>query len=274
MKFRYNKISLLVIAVILFAIAFLLEKSFFQSQTRFQYIPELVGAGEIDIEEFHKVLHKKEAQLDEFLHHIARDLKEYGFNKLIKQSVLTGLLNKKGFAVLIYENDSLKFWSDNALSVSNTFSNSEFDNKVVHLKNAWVVVSSTHIDNNTIVGLILIKNAYPYENKFLTNDFQSDFNVPSSFKISRLKSDPSWIKKRSNGVNTNFAVYNNENKYLFTLVPASTILPDNSRLYFSENSPASRLVGILAGVYFLSLIFFLLFLQKLLQRLNRYIPTN
>ncbi len=285
MKYLYSKVSLLVIAVILFAIAFLLEKSFFQSQTRFQYIPELVGAGEIDIEEFHKVLHKKEAQLDEFLHHIARDLKEYGFNKLIKQSVLTGLLNKKGFAVLIYENDSLKFWSDNALSVSNTFSNSEFDNKVVHLKNAWVVVSSTHIDNNTIVGLILIKNAYPYENKFLTNDFQSDFNVPSSFKISRLKSDPSWppldgrnltgqVKKRSNGVNTNFAVYNNENKYLFTLVPASTILPDNSRLYFSENLPASRLVGILAGVCFLSLIFFLLFLQKLLQRLNRYIPTN
>ena len=34
-----------------------------------------------------------------------------------------------------------------------------------------------------IIGLILVKHEYPYQNKYLVNDFQKDFDVPTGTSI-------------------------------------------------------------------------------------------
>jgi two-component system nitrogen regulation sensor histidine kinase NtrY len=162
------------------------------------------------ISSFESVLHKKEQRLNEEMLALAKRAETQSYSQLFteKPAYYNSLLEEEGLALLIYENDTLKFWNDNSIAVENWVKEVCLDSKMAKLRNGWFEVVRPHTNATTtkaIVGLILVKNEYPYQNKYLINEFQKDFAVPAETKL--ITDNPN----ASNGVKN----YNGD--YLFSL---------------------------------------------------------
>lgn len=96
-----------------------------------------------------------------------------------------GLFDKYGIEILAFKNDSLHFWSDNEVPFE--LSNLTDSNEIIRLKNGYYYLINKQSENFSVSALIIIKYDYPYQNKFLKNDFQKSFNVPEYIKISTEK---------------------------------------------------------------------------------------
>ena len=165
---------------------------------------------DINVTSFKRGLFRKEAALNTFLDTLASQTKNQSTWNIIREKYpdFRDYLYQMGFGVFIYENDSLVFWSDNTIPVIHKYSGSTFSNKVVFLQNSWYkVLHKTQAEpNRIIIGLILIKRKFQYENEFLKNEFQENFQLPPSVDI---KID-STIKKTE--------IRDASNNYLFSLV--------------------------------------------------------
>ncbi|RLD83869.1 MAG: hypothetical protein DRJ07_05870 [Bacteroidetes bacterium] len=153
-------------------------------------------------------------------------------------------LKTKGFTIAIFLNDSLRFWTDNAINIEKQYSKTQLNNNVVKLNNAWYLVKHIHAKNIDAIGLVLIKQKYSFENDYLSNAFHEDFNQPSSIKISLIS------------LSYSFDISDRQGNHLFSLVPVNTISSKNIHW---------QLIGIL---YFLSIAFILLFLTKWFRQLS------
>jgi two-component system, NtrC family, nitrogen regulation sensor histidine kinase NtrY len=192
-----NKFVLLLIAALFFIAAHFFHRPFSDGES-----PAL--------KEFESVLHKKEQRLNLEMLSLARRAEKENYHQLFAQkpSYYNDLMQKEGLALLIYENDTLKFWSDNSIAVENWIKEVCLDSRMAKLRNGWFEVVHPHTNSTTtrtIVGLILIKNEYPYQNKYLVNEFQKDFSVPAETRL--ITDDPN----ASNGIK------NISGDYLFSL---------------------------------------------------------
>jgi signal transduction histidine kinase len=197
------------------------------------------------VQRFQRVYIDKEKALNEVLLKIGVSVKNKKDIHIYDPdlSEYIGLLEKKGIAVFIYKNDSLKFWSDNSVPISLQYSSSGIDSTFLYLKNAWYVPRTIKSKTVTIVGLIQIKQVYQYENKYLVTKFQKDFNVPSSVKISTRK------------LPNCFPIYNSNHRYLFSIV----FDQGAHHLYFQEYIPSVA--------YFLSFLFLLWLVFKFIRQI-------
>ena len=92
-------------------------------------------------------------------------------------------LKNNGLYLFVYQNDSLKYWLTKDVPIPETFSSSELEKPYVSLGSGRYSSFVKKREEYTIVGLILIKNVYLYENKYLQTAFQKDFRLPSNLKI-------------------------------------------------------------------------------------------
>ncbi len=93
------------------------------------------------------------------------------------------LLKKNGLYIFVYKNDSLKYWSSKDVTVNSVYSQTDFKKSYATLGNGRYASFVHKQGNFDFVGLILIKNIYTYENKYLKAGFQKDFNLPDNLKI-------------------------------------------------------------------------------------------
>ncbi len=128
---------------------------------------------------FEKTLHHKESQLKSLVHN-ADTLQKQESSKQVfweeHQGLHSGIENN--FTILIYEMDSLIYWSNNNVPVSKIFNSNELYNGIIKLQNGWY---STIIKDNGVrktIGLCIIKHDFSFENKFLINEFHTDFILP------------------------------------------------------------------------------------------------
>lgn len=93
-------------------------------------------------------------------------------------------ISKDGFTLQFYLKDSLAFWTDNSV---NELTRSElgYRHSVMKLRNGWYDIITVHTDSVEIALLILIKYSFSFENEFLSNSFQQEFNVPDNIGISK-----------------------------------------------------------------------------------------
>jgi signal transduction histidine kinase len=165
------------------------------------------------VTEFEKTLHKKEAQLDREVDSLANFSNGKSFDEIfrLRPKRYNTLFHDEGLVLLIYENDTLKFWSDNSVSVENYMKEVCLDDRMAKLKNGWFEVSrKTDAQGRTIIGMLLIKNEYSYENQYLVNSFERDFPVSPETKIAI--GNPSSAN----------SVHGRDGNYLFSLVIKST----------------------------------------------------
>lgn len=193
------------------------------------------------VKNFETVLHEKESRLNAEMLSLARRAETQSYHQLFlqKPSYYNDLMQNEGIALLIYENDTLKFWSDNSIAVENWIKEVCLDSRMAKLRNGWFEVVQPHTNSTTtkaIVGLVLIKNEYPYQNKYLVNEFQKDFSVPAETKL--ITDDPN----ASNGIK------NISGNYLFSLEfnPAN-----NSISFWSYIAVILNLMGFLLSILFL-----------------------
>lgn len=229
-KIFKNKLSFLFLSILFFGLAQL----FFTKDTTEKTLT---------LNDFETTLHQKEKRLNDEMLLLAKVAETQNYEALFSNynAAYKNLLNEEGLALLIYENDTLKFWSDNSIAVENWIREVCLDTRIVKLKNGWFEVMRPHTNANTtktIVGLVLIKNEYPYQNNYLNNEFQKDFTLPAETK---LYTDP---------VKDAIDVRNMNDNYLFSLM----LNPANNKV------SGSTYLSILLS--FMGIIMLLIFLQK------------
>jgi two-component system, NtrC family, nitrogen regulation sensor histidine kinase NtrY len=119
-------------------------------------------------------IRKKEQQLSQTLEKVlSNDSLQIPFLALHRE-IKPELWQKEGFAVFLYKKDSLVYWSDNNVPSQETLNKELFSRNFMHYGNGWFRIIKEKKGNFIAIGLILVKNDYPYQNEYLVNDFQED----------------------------------------------------------------------------------------------------
>lgn len=141
-------------------------------------------------------------------------------------------LKKDGFVLLAFRNDSLVFWSDNSFIVPDLKSFDDSHGKVKKFENGWYYIQKQQQDTVDLYALLVIKKVYPYQNKFLKNHFDKEFDIPAEFELS-LEQDK--------GV----PIFDKDENYLFSL--------QHSDYGYSAPKAQNR-IGIFYGIFILLLL--------------------
>ena len=90
-------------------------------------------------------------------------------------------IEKKGLDLYLFEKDSLVHWTSNFILPPASMLSVPNGTSFLRLKNGWYQAMKWHdsTSTETLIGLVLVKNEYPFENKFLKNDFELGLRTPS-----------------------------------------------------------------------------------------------
>lgn len=203
----------------------------------------------IDTKEFSRILYQKEDKIAGYLNDVFNKSSLYIDSSKtdlfeINKQVDFKELSDNGLTLAVFLNDSLRFWTDNSIDLPVKYSESTLNNNVLRLNNAWFLVKHIHAKNIDVIGLILLKHQYSFENEYLKNNFQKDFKLLPSVKVSLVS------------LSYSFDINDRQGNFLFSLVPVNTIF---------SSSINWQLIGVL---YFLSLVFILLFLIKWFRKIR------
>ena len=197
--------------------------------------------------QFEKVLDKKEEHAKKELDELVEKTKKWSYKEIFseKPDYYESLFEREGFVFLIFENDSLRFWSDNTVSVASLLSQNHFSGKIVQLPNGWFAVEKISSAKKDLFALILLKREYAYQNKYLVNEFQRDFNINSDVE---LKVDADKVGQKSTSESSGGDVYETEGDYLLTLDFPSASSGSSFVFFFSV---LLNLLGFIFSVWFL-----------------------
>ncbi len=92
-------------------------------------------------------------------------------------------LSNKGYAVFVYQNDSLKFWSSTKVEISRKFVDTLVFKRIYQGGTGYYLQNHLLKGHYKLLCLSLIKHDYPLHNKFLVPAFYSGLQVPPSVKI-------------------------------------------------------------------------------------------
>jgi two-component system, NtrC family, nitrogen regulation sensor histidine kinase NtrY len=221
------KYPFLPIAVIVFAGTLILEK-----------YGDVLDSKTINAEHVQTVLAKKESTTIMNLQKMAEVIKKEGLDsfKSIHAPDYYDLYEDKGIVILGYQGGNLKFWNSNLVPIQINETIQKDSGRVINAGNGWYVVNRHTInDSLTLIGFILIKHDYVFENEFLINDFHPDFDL---FPEAELVFTPE-------GENI---ILNGKGEFLFSLIEPDPPVYSNT---FSV---------LTCVLYSVSLILFLIFL--------------
>ncbi len=159
-----------------------------------------------DTKKFQQTLQVKQVRLDTILAEALGDAQKMDGSEFASlYTKASAQLSEDGLALFVYRNDSLAFWSDNTIPVPVLRENFPVRDMVM-VANSFFIKREVKAGTVDVIGLILIKKEYPYENRFLKNGFHRDFRLDNQVKI-----QPKMVDKGEN------AVYNSDGGFLFTL---------------------------------------------------------
>jgi signal transduction histidine kinase len=92
--------------------------------------------------------------------------------------------DRNGIILLQYYRDSLVFWSGNTISSLAMDTLWDDTSTFAFISNAWYIIKHYPQKDSSLIGLLKIKDEYPYQNEFLKNGFQRDLHLPPNTQIS------------------------------------------------------------------------------------------
>ena len=128
-------------------------------------------------------------------------------------------LEEEGFGFLIFDDDSLIYWSDRSISFFDSLEEIPRSERFLRLPNGFYLIDSLQVDEYRIYGFHLVKNSYSHENDYLKNGFFKGYRLPDSYEI---------VRASGNGF---FPIYSLDNQYLFSVKPSGTYLCTKQQLY-------------------------------------------
>jgi two-component system nitrogen regulation sensor histidine kinase NtrY len=155
--------------------------SYFISQINNHTTKELAAVAE-------QQLYIKEDIAKAKLHLLSTALKSIKPNELFVKynGVFTDLFKNEGIALYVYQNDSLRYWSDNQPAIDLFAYTNETDVQLIKIRNGWYEFIKEKPDvksNYTLVALISIKPEYDFENRYLNNNFSNWLCLPENTKL-------------------------------------------------------------------------------------------
>jgi len=228
--FKNKILQKLAIAIAFFLMAFLYG-NFVTHKNKIENIAKNIES---------KIISKEETT-DEFFQDIKSNYNKNGGWENIREVISENIFKTDGLLFLIYKNDSLLYWSDNAVPFDLLKSNELKQNSILKLQNGWFRVKHITIAEQQIFALILIKNEYSYQNDYLINNFQQDFKAPSQITIALEKS--------------NYIINDAKGKFLFSIQQANALTISNRAIY------------ILLILYLIGFVFLISFLFELYGKL-------
>lgn len=188
---KKNRIVIIIILAV-FSLAFLKEI----------IIPEL-KYGAKDVRNLEKEIARKECLVESYFRRIEN--LEPGQIMNARMDISDNLYEDRGIALFVFIDSSLIYWSNNTIPLNDKYQNNPFQENFVEIGNAYYVVTNHKVGRLHMVGLILIRNDYPYDNEFLKTGFHEDFKLPDGASIS-------FVPKKEY-----FRVFSSKNEYLFSI---------------------------------------------------------
>ncbi len=137
---------------------------------------------------FQEKLHKKELIAEKMLTMITGCREEPSYT-LFHDHSFEENLKDNGIEIQVYSNDTLIFWSDNKAPYVKEEDSLIADPAVINLRNGTYFRISREKGSLLGVALIKLKSIYPYENEFLVNSFQKEFNLSDDIEIVQDKGE-------------------------------------------------------------------------------------
>lgn len=219
---------LLLIALVAFLLS---EVSFWVRQKKID--PQNVAVA------FQEAFIEKDKRAVEVLTRLAGEVQAWGEQVFEGQSLVSRfepLFEAEGLTFFVYNDQSLKFWSHNAVPIGETWR--QLDAKgVIRLNNGWYYYRTMEAGDYTTAVFINIKNSFKYQNRFLVNDFHGHLPVTSSiFYIS---------DKSENG----FSISDSEGDFALLLVVQRETALMQTRPWMQTLSVVSAVLALLLFVY-------------------------
>lgn len=247
-NFLRSRYVLLLSAIICFAVAF-----FISGKDNLDYSSAS--------ENFERVLHKKEMHSKEELKELSEKANKWTYEELFSEKThyYESLFEREGLVFLIFENDTLRFWTDNRVAVDNLRSRNNFSGKIVKLPNGWFSIEKLFVGptkgtdsvfqrrKKELFALILLRKEFAYQNKYLVNEFQRDFNLHSEVEL-KLNLDKIGQKLSGGAEVSNGDVYEKKGDYLCTLEFPSAISANSFAFYLSI---LLSILGLIFSIWFL-----------------------
>lgn len=120
--------------------------------------------------------------------------------------------DRDGIVLLVYNSDSLIFWSSNNIPIYEIYLEDLLKPPVVKLFKSFYYLVKEQKGEKIYIGLISIWNQFPYENEFLHSGFNPDFHLPENAAIGFIPGE-------------GYDVTDHNSTYLFSIIiPPSTDL--------------------------------------------------
>jgi two-component system, NtrC family, nitrogen regulation sensor histidine kinase NtrY len=229
------KYRFLLIAIIILAGTMILEK-----------YGDLLDSKSINAEHVQSVLVEKEKVTKMNLQKMAGIIKKEGLDtfKTNHASDYYELYENEGIVIIGYQGVNLKFWNSNLVPIQINQSVLKESKRIINPGNGWYAVNRYPIDDSlTLLGFILIKHDYVFENEFLINDFHPDFRLFPEVELA-------FVPEGKN------IITNEDGDFLFSLIEPYPPVYSNT---FSV---------LTCVLYSVSLILFLIFLYHSFNILN------
>lgn len=232
---KFRKYLLFALSVLFFLLAALLENQTLNKHPEARLI-----------QDFQKSLLAQENKLSDYLNSAEKRITDsVSVEKCAATfSDFNQLLEDKGLGFIITRNRKMVYWSSNQFTFPNFLNKVTSQNRLLSLPNGIFITQKRIVGNHELIGLILIKNNYSYENQYLENSFLPPFHLPSDFKILSARSKNSYEIKDVT------------NQYLFSIEPSGERFFNDSQLYFP------------VILYVLGFLFFLLSFYQGIKYLN------
>ncbi len=172
--------GLLAAAIFCFLISLLLEHFSFYNLAENRFVRN-----------FQEILQDKERQVYTFFDEMEQIMAPVDKDQAMEPGRYFSLLHSEmkertegtGLDLFIVRDDTLRFWTGNAVSVESLLSNENEKDGLVFAGNSWLLKRERKVGDCRLISLIMIKHEYQYENRFLRNDFQADYKVPEGTLI-------------------------------------------------------------------------------------------
>ena len=227
MSLKLNKYVYLISAIVFFMVAAIIENGLLRKHPEKHLIND-----------FQDKLLANEMTLQENMNKISEVILAEDFDGNFFESLrnFNVLIDQNGLGYLVYESDSLCYWSDRAIAFYGDIR--DLKTRKGYLRNGYYLTMSKVAGDYEIVGLHLIKYNYEHENKYLKNNFLSDYKLPEDYEISDEQLENA------------FAVVGLNNEFLFSIIPKGEYLCNKRQLYFPGT------------IYLIGLLFLLFFFRK------------
>lgn len=129
----------------------------------------------------------KEQVLDRLMDQACARLDSADFrqNPFVMHGTWEPALLRENLTLFIYQGDSLLYWSDNHAECPDAFRlQNGSPTFFTQLNDGWYVVHRRTVGDRFIAGYILVRQDYALQNNLLVNEFQKDFRLPESVRLS------------------------------------------------------------------------------------------